>query len=73
MGSCEADYCFIEKRPTETEGVFRITKGCIKRPSRKVMGCDYDHYSDHVKCVCSGNNTYRSIIANFVKTFDSII
>lgn len=55
MGSCEADFCFIEKRPTEFAGQFRITKGCVKRPARTRVGCDYDHYADHIQCVCSGD------------------
>lgn len=58
MGSCESDYCFIEKRSTEIEGIFRITKGCVKRPSQTKMGCDFDHYSDHIKCICSGTFEY---------------
>ena len=54
MGSCEADYCFAEKRPSEVAGVFRLTKGCVKRPARVRPGCDFDHFADHVLCVCSG-------------------
>jgi hypothetical protein len=55
MGSCEADYCFTEKKPTEVAGVYRITKGCIKRPSRTRIGCDYDHYPDRIQCICAGD------------------
>lgn len=55
MGSCEADYCFTEKKPTEVEGVYRITKGCVKRPSRTRIGCDYDHFPDHIQCICAGD------------------
>ncbi|KAE9548131.1 hypothetical protein FO519_008661 [Halicephalobus sp. NKZ332] len=54
MGSCEADYCFTERKPTEVPGVFRITKGCLKRPSRTHHGCDFDHFPDHIQCVCTG-------------------
>uniref|UniRef100_A0A0N4ZQG7 Activin_recp domain-containing protein n=1 Tax=Parastrongyloides trichosuri TaxID=131310 RepID=A0A0N4ZQG7_PARTI len=55
MGSCESDYCYIERRPVEIPGVFRITKGCVKKPSRTQAGCDYDTLPDHIYCVCSGN------------------
>uniref|UniRef100_A0A0K0EQ88 Activin_recp domain-containing protein n=1 Tax=Strongyloides stercoralis TaxID=6248 RepID=A0A0K0EQ88_STRER len=55
MGSCESDYCYIERRPVDIPGVFRITKGCVKKPSRTQAGCDYDTLPDHVYCVCSGN------------------
>uniref|UniRef100_A0A914BWH5 Uncharacterized protein n=1 Tax=Acrobeloides nanus TaxID=290746 RepID=A0A914BWH5_9BILA len=55
MGICEADYCFIEKKPTDLAGIFRITKGCLKRPPRIASGCDYDHFPDHVQCICSGD------------------
>uniref|UniRef100_A0AC35GB84 Uncharacterized protein n=1 Tax=Panagrolaimus sp. PS1159 TaxID=55785 RepID=A0AC35GB84_9BILA len=54
IGSCEADYCFIERKPAEIPGAFRITKGCLKRPSRTQYGCDYDHFGDHIQCVCRG-------------------
>ncbi|CAJ0588307.1 unnamed protein product [Cylicocyclus nassatus] len=30
MGSCPSNQCFIEKKPTEERGVFRITKGLLK-------------------------------------------
>ena len=55
MGSCEADYCFTERKPTEVSGIFRITKGCLKRPARTHHGCDYDHFPDHIQCVCTGD------------------
>lgn len=55
MGSCESDYCFIERKPTDVQGRYRITKGCLKRPSRTQTGCDYDHFRDHILCVCTGN------------------
>lgn len=58
MGSCEADYCFIEKKPIDMNGLFRITKGCIKRPSRTRLGCDYDHYPNHIQCVCAGKTSF---------------
>ncbi|CAK5024267.1 unnamed protein product [Meloidogyne enterolobii] len=54
MGSYEADYCFAEKQPSEVPGIFRLSKGCVKRPSRTRAGCDFDHFSDHVLCVCAG-------------------
>lgn len=54
MGSCEADHCFIERKPTDIQGRYRITKGCIKRPSRTHLGCDYDHFRDHIQCICAG-------------------
>ncbi|KAF8385395.1 hypothetical protein PRIPAC_74537 [Pristionchus pacificus] len=55
MGSCPSSHCFIERSPTEEAGVYKITKGCLRRPSRTINGCDYDHFSDHVQCVCTGN------------------
>ncbi|KAI1720519.1 hypothetical protein DdX_04754 [Ditylenchus destructor] len=57
IGFCEAEggFCFIEKKPTELSGVERITKGCMKRPSRTRVGCDYDHFADHIQCVCHGD------------------
>uniref|UniRef100_A0AC35TNA9 Activin_recp domain-containing protein n=1 Tax=Rhabditophanes sp. KR3021 TaxID=114890 RepID=A0AC35TNA9_9BILA len=54
MGSCEADYCYTSKRPMEIPGVFQITKGCVKKPSRSQAGCDYDSLPDHILCVCAG-------------------
>uniref|UniRef100_A0A0M3I5Z7 Urokinase plasminogen activator surface receptor-like n=1 Tax=Ascaris lumbricoides TaxID=6252 RepID=A0A0M3I5Z7_ASCLU len=54
MGSCESDYCFIERKPTDVVGRYRITKGCVKRPSRTHLGCDYDHFHDHIQCICAG-------------------
>ncbi|OZC12203.1 hypothetical protein X798_00724 [Onchocerca flexuosa] len=54
MGSCESDYCFIERRPTDERDHYRITKGCIKRPPRTQMGCDYDRFQDHILCICKG-------------------
>lgn len=54
MGSCESDYCFIERKPIDERGRYRITKGCVRRPSRTHMGCDYDHFRDHILCVCRG-------------------
>uniref|UniRef100_A0A915PLZ0 Uncharacterized protein n=1 Tax=Setaria digitata TaxID=48799 RepID=A0A915PLZ0_9BILA len=54
MGSCESDYCFIERRPTDEKGHYRITKGCIKRPPRTQLGCDYDRFQDHILCICKG-------------------
>ncbi|KAM3717797.1 hypothetical protein ACO02O_01814 [Dirofilaria immitis] len=54
MGSCESDYCFIERRPTDERDHYRITKGCIKRPPRTQMGCDYDRSQDHILCICKG-------------------
>uniref|UniRef100_A0AC34PXK6 Sodefrin-like factor n=1 Tax=Panagrolaimus sp. JU765 TaxID=591449 RepID=A0AC34PXK6_9BILA len=50
MGSCKADYCFTERKPTEIPGIFKIVKGCLKRPSRTHHGCDYDHFPDHIQC-----------------------
>ena len=58
MGSCEADYCFAEKQPSEVPGIFRLSKGCVKRPSRTRAGCDFDHFSDHVLCVCAGPGNF---------------
>uniref|UniRef100_A0A7E4UXD5 Activin_recp domain-containing protein n=1 Tax=Panagrellus redivivus TaxID=6233 RepID=A0A7E4UXD5_PANRE len=55
MGSCEADYCFIERKPDEIPGSWRITKGCLKRPSRTRSGCDFDNSSNHIQCVCAGD------------------
>ncbi|CAD5232261.1 unnamed protein product [Bursaphelenchus xylophilus] len=55
MGSCEADYCFTEKKPTEVPGLFRITKGCVKRPARTRIGCDYDKTLDSIQCICVGD------------------
>ncbi|KAK0410644.1 hypothetical protein QR680_005251 [Steinernema hermaphroditum] len=55
MGSCESNYCFIERKPTEVRGVHRITKGCVKNPARTRAGCDFDHFPDHIQCICSGN------------------
>ncbi|KAL3984617.1 hypothetical protein ACH3XW_35265 [Acanthocheilonema viteae] len=54
MGSCESDYCFIERRPTDERDYYRITKGCIKRPPRTHMGCDYDRFQNHILCICRG-------------------
>ncbi|VDM39465.1 unnamed protein product [Toxocara canis] len=54
MGSCESEYCFIERKPTDVPGRYRITKGCVKRPSRTHFGCDYDHFHDHIQCICAG-------------------
>uniref|UniRef100_A0A915D2G6 Protein quiver n=1 Tax=Ditylenchus dipsaci TaxID=166011 RepID=A0A915D2G6_9BILA len=57
MGVCEADFCFIEKKPTELSGIYRITKGCVKKPARtrsNLIGCDYDHYANHIQCICRG-------------------
>ncbi|VDK55342.1 unnamed protein product [Gongylonema pulchrum] len=54
MGSCESNYCFIERKPTAERSRYRITKGCIKRPARMHMGCDYDHFRDHTLCICRG-------------------
>ncbi|KJH50183.1 hypothetical protein DICVIV_03691 [Dictyocaulus viviparus] len=54
MGSCPSNQCFIEKKPTEERGVFRITKGCLRRSPRTLPGCEYEHFSDHVLCVCHG-------------------
>uniref|UniRef100_A0A915AQP2 Uncharacterized protein n=1 Tax=Parascaris univalens TaxID=6257 RepID=A0A915AQP2_PARUN len=54
MGSCESHYCFIERKPTDVVGRYRITKGCVKRPSRTHLGCDYDHFHDHIQCICAG-------------------
>ncbi|KAF7638510.1 hypothetical protein Mgra_00002188 [Meloidogyne graminicola] len=54
MGSCESDFCFSEKQPSEIPGIFRLSKGCVKRPSRTRAGCDFDHFSDHILCVCGG-------------------
>ena len=53
-GVCEADYCFAEKKPSEVAGVFRLSKGCVKRPSRTTAGCDFEHFADHLLCVCAG-------------------
>lgn len=54
MGSCPSNQCFIEKKPTEERGVFRITKGCLRKSPRTLPGCEYEHFSDHVLCVCHG-------------------
>ncbi|VDD94876.1 unnamed protein product [Enterobius vermicularis] len=54
MGSCEADYCYIERKPADGYGKYRITKGCVRRPPRKLLGCDYDYFQDHILCVCYG-------------------
>ncbi|ETN85100.1 hypothetical protein NECAME_06566 [Necator americanus] len=29
-------------------------KGCLRRSPRTLPGCEYDHFSDHVLCVCHG-------------------
>lgn len=54
MGSCPSNQCFIEKKPTEDRGIFRITKGCLRKSPRTLPGCEYEHFSDHVLCVCHG-------------------
>uniref|UniRef100_A0A0N5AE65 Activin_recp domain-containing protein n=1 Tax=Syphacia muris TaxID=451379 RepID=A0A0N5AE65_9BILA len=54
MGSCEADYCYIERKPADGHGKYWITKGCVRRPPRKTLGCDYDYFQDHILCVCYG-------------------
>lgn len=54
MGSCQADHCFTDKQPSGVPGVFRLSKGCMRRPARTRSGCDFDHYADHVLCLCSG-------------------
>ncbi|CAJ0581904.1 unnamed protein product, partial [Mesorhabditis spiculigera] len=53
-GQCAAEHCFIERKPTETRGVYRITKGCVESPSRTQANCDYDHFADHLQCICHG-------------------
>ncbi|CAK5073308.1 unnamed protein product [Meloidogyne enterolobii] len=68
MGSCEADYCFAEKQPSEIPGIFRLSKGCVKRPSRTRAGCDFDHFSDHVLCVCAGPDFCNDQILMHVNT-----
>ncbi|KAL3084203.1 hypothetical protein niasHT_039329 [Heterodera trifolii] len=63
MGSCQADFCFADKRPSDsTGGVFTLTKGCVKRPQRTRVGCDFAHHSDHVRCICSGNFCNDSVL-----------
>ncbi|KAI6177907.1 TGF-beta receptor/activin receptor, type I/II domain-containing protein [Aphelenchoides fujianensis] len=54
-GSCESEFCFTEKRPIEQPGVFRIVKGCVKRPSRTRVGCDFDRTPNAIQCVCTGD------------------
>ncbi|CAJ0929751.1 unnamed protein product, partial [Mesorhabditis belari] len=56
MGLCSSEMCFIERKPTEIKGSFRITKGCIENPARTQEICDFDHFPDHLQCVCRGHN-----------------
>ncbi|KAJ1346633.1 hypothetical protein KIN20_001505 [Parelaphostrongylus tenuis] len=44
MGSCPSNQCFIEKKPTEDRGIFRITKGCLRKSPRTLPGCEYEHF-----------------------------
>uniref|UniRef100_A0A914HKI4 Uncharacterized protein n=1 Tax=Globodera rostochiensis TaxID=31243 RepID=A0A914HKI4_GLORO len=62
MGNCEADFCFAEKRPSESSGVFRLTKGCVKKPQRTRVGCDFAHSADRVHCVCAGDFCNDSVL-----------
>lgn len=64
MGSCESNQCFIEKKPTEVAGSMKITKGCLRRTSRIHHGCEYDHFSDHILCVCQGHYCNDRIFMN---------
>ncbi|VDK42856.1 unnamed protein product [Anisakis simplex] len=65
IGSCESsDYCYIERKPTDIQGLYRITKGCIKRPLRTHTGCDYDRFNDHILCVCKGSLLLTSYCAS---------
>ncbi|CAI2355321.1 unnamed protein product [Caenorhabditis sp. 36 PRJEB53466] len=64
MGSCESAQCFIEKKPTEISGVVKITKGCLRRTSRIHHGCEYDHFSDHILCVCQGRYCNDKVVMN---------
>ncbi|PAV76264.1 hypothetical protein WR25_02183 [Diploscapter pachys] len=54
MGSCQSSHCYIEKKPTETPGAMKITKGCIRHSPRLHAGCEYDNFADHVLCTCKG-------------------
>lgn len=47
MGSCPSNQCFIEKKPTEERGVFRITKG-------QSVACRSLSRSCHMLCGCGG-------------------
>ncbi|CAI4227088.1 unnamed protein product [Auanema sp. JU1783] len=67
MGSCSSNQCFIEKKPTEEKGVFRITKGCLRRSPRTFLGCEYDNFSDHILCVCTGNFCNNNIYVRPIK------
>ncbi|PIC24105.1 hypothetical protein B9Z55_017560 [Caenorhabditis nigoni] len=64
MGSCESGQCFIEKKPTEIPGSMKITKGCLRRTSRIHHGCEYDHFSDHILCVCQGHYCNDKVVMN---------
>jgi hypothetical protein len=61
MGSCEADHCFMEKKP-EPSGIMRIVKGCVKSPSRRMSGCDYDRNKDSISCTCNNGDFCNDII-----------
>ncbi|CAJ0588308.1 unnamed protein product [Cylicocyclus nassatus] len=42
---------------TETDlmlGTIKISLCCLRRSPRTLPGCEYDHFSDHVLCVCHG-------------------
>ncbi|KAI6185323.1 hypothetical protein M3Y98_00010300 [Aphelenchoides besseyi] len=54
-GFCESDYCFTDKRPTEFSDKYRLVKGCIKKPTRLRVGCDYDRTPNSIQCICAGN------------------
>jgi hypothetical protein len=53
-GLCHGEYCYSERTPADAPFAYRISKGCMKRPSRTKTGCDYDQMEDNVLCVCKG-------------------
>ncbi|PIO70265.1 hypothetical protein TELCIR_07884 [Teladorsagia circumcincta] len=72
MGSCPSNQCFIEKKPTEERGVFRITKGCLRRSPRTLPGCEYEHFADHVLCVCH-EKRWGSYPVQQIRTHDFVL
>ncbi|CAB3398114.1 unnamed protein product [Caenorhabditis bovis] len=72
MGSCQANQCFIEKKPTEIPGIMKITKGCLRRTSRMHSGCQHDHFSDHILCVCHGKFCNSHVVMDSKVSFRNI-